>query len=86
MTRTKYRLSPSEITGFEDAVHLFFANRFVKEHNRVRLRDLGTPVVAIHAEHDTPVAAEVGAGQLLNLEGIVWVPRCSSTVSGPNMD
>ena len=38
MTRTKYQLPPQREYGLQGAVHLFFANRFVREHNHVRLR------------------------------------------------
>ena len=48
MTRTKYKLTPCEIDSFRNAVHLFFANKFVKEHNHERLRDVGSPVTAIN--------------------------------------
>ena len=40
MTRTKSQLPPGEFTSLKDAVHPFFANPFVKEHNHVRLHDL----------------------------------------------
>ena len=73
MTRTKYKLTPGEIDSFRDAVHLFFANKFVKEHNHERLRDTGSPVIAINAVHDTPVAANVDADKFQNLQAVLRV-------------
>ena len=73
MTRTKYKLTPGEIDSFRDAVHLFFANKFVKEHNHDRLRDMGSPVIAINAEHDTPAAANVDADKFQNLQAVLRV-------------
>ena len=54
-------------------VHLYFANRFVRDHNHQRLRDLQTPVVIIHAQHDSPASDRLEPNQLQNLEPILRV-------------
>ena len=73
MTQTKYKLPPGEIDSFKDAVHLFFANKHVKEDNHDRLRDTGLPVIAINAENDTPAAANADADKFQNLQAVLGV-------------
>lgn len=72
-SRVKAVLSNAEIARFDNAIRLYFSNKEVAALTHDRLRDLGNPVLPIHAKHDHPDSALIESRKVSNLQSVINV-------------
>jgi hypothetical protein len=75
----------SDLSPFDNALHIYGTKNKVRDFNQIRLRDLQQPIITVHATHEGYKADEASTEEAGNLHAIILIAIQSRVMLTENL-